>query len=201
MLPFFTTRTMSSNAAVSGGGLLRSASSPWIRFTWQTAGVPDFVRTDSSDVVRPATKEEAQKVSEVILNSLSLDSAWNGSFVKVEQYLKDAVVRLFSKDEPLCLVVPKGNRLIAASLLDPDPEASSHLLSGPAVLPEYRNRGIGTQLLYASLVALRDRDLATINGITRANTTGSRHVYTKFGGVGESIKLPPSVEVSEETKI
>ena len=139
MLPFFNTRTMSSDAAVSGGVLLRSPSSPWIRFTWQSSGVPDSVKTDSSDVVRPATKEEVQKVSEVILNSLSLDSAWNGSFVKVEQYLKDAVVRLFSKDEPLCVVVPKGNRLIAASLLDPDPEASSHLLSGPAVLPEYRN--------------------------------------------------------------
>lgn len=159
------------------------------------------MKGDGTDLIRHATWEESQKVSEVILNSLSLDSAWNGSFVTVEQYLKDAVTRLFSKEEPLCLVIPKGNRLIAASLLDPAPEASSHLLSGPAVLPEYRNRGIGTQLLQASLIALRERGLSTVHGITRANTTGARHVYTKFGGLGEPIQLPSTGEASAEVKI
>ncbi len=201
MLPFFNTRTMYSDAAVAGGVQLRFANSPWIRFTWQLAGVPDFTNTDSTVLIRPATQDEVQKVSEVILNSLSLDSAWNGSFVKVEQYLKDAVVRLFHREEPLCLVIPKGNRLIAASLMDPNPEVSSHLLSGPAVLPEYRNRGIGSQLLQASLLALRERGLATASGITRANTTGARHVYTKFNGVGESIQLPPPPEDSEEARV
>lgn len=201
MLPFFATRHMSPDAAVSGGALLRSATSPWVRFTWQTALVPDFLPQVSSDVIRPATKQESQKVIEVILNSLSMDSAWNGSFVMVEQYLKDSVSRLFNQDEPLCFVIPKGNRFIAASLIDPVADASSQLLSGPVVLAEYRNRGLGSQLLHASLVALRDRGLPSVSGVTRASTIGARHVYAKFGGIGESIQSPSPTEASQEAKV
>lgn len=192
---------MSPDAAVSGGVLLRSATSPWVRFTWQTASVPDFLPQVSSNVIRPATKQESQKVIEVILNSLSMDSAWNGSFVMVEQYLKDAVSRLFNQDEPLCFVIPKGNRFIAASLIDPVADASSQLLSGPVVLAEYSNRGLGSQLLHASLVALRDRGLSSVSGVTRANTIGARHVYAKFGGIGESIQSPSPTEASQEAKV
>jgi predicted N-acetyltransferase YhbS len=199
MIPFFTTRPVTPDAAVAGGAKLRSAASPWVRVTWQTASVPELVET-SPDIIRPATRNESQKVLEVILNSLSMDSEWNDLFAKVEQYLKDAVTRLFSKEEPSCLVIPKGNRFIAASLLDPTTGGSNQLLSGPVVLTEYRNRGMGSRLLHASLVALRDRDLATVSGITRANTTSATYVYTKFAGIKESVQFPSSVESVEEIK-
>ena len=94
----------------------------------------------------------------------------------------------------LCLVMPKGSRLIAASLLDPSPEASSHLVSGPAVLMEYRNRGIGSRLLHASLEALRGNGITVASGITRAKTMAARHVYPKFGGVAESVTFSKPVE-------
>ena len=201
MLPLLFNRHMSPDAAMSGTIQLRSATSPWVRFTWKTDRVPDFVPAISSDLIRPATKEESAKVIELILNSLALDTSWNGSFVKVEQYLSEAVGRLFNQDEPLCFVMPKGNRLVAASLLDPSSEAPSQLLSGPAVLAEYRNRGIGTRLLHASLAALRDRGLFSVSGVTRAGTVGARHVYTKFGGMCEFVQFPSRSEVPQEAKI
>ena len=197
MLSFFVTRPLSPDTAVSGGVQLRSATSPWMRFSWKTASVPSIETSSDVAGLRPATKEEGQKVIDVILNALSLDSAWNGSFVSVENYLKDAATRILGQEESLCLVLPKGNRLIAASLMDPTAEASSQLLSGPVVLAEYRNRGIGSQLLHASLVALRDRGMESVSGVTRANTVCARHVYTKFGGIGEPVQLPTSSEVLE----
>jgi GNAT superfamily N-acetyltransferase len=176
----------------AAAGLAAQGSSPWLRFTWQT----DKTGTApaGSDLIRPANREEADEVLGVLLLSLSMDSGWNDSFAMVEQHLKAEVARIFNEGDPLCLVMPKGSRLIAASLLDPSPEASSHLVSGPAVLMEYRNRGIGSRLLHASLEALRGNGITVASGITRAKTMAARHVYPKFGGVAESVTFSKPVE-------
>ena len=203
--PRFPLMFMSADAIDSkagfGGISVRSPVSPWVRFSWQTASVPEIQPGSSHDIIRPATKDESQKVIDVILQSLSMDSSWNASLVKkVEQYLADAVTRLLARDEPLCLVIPKGNRLIAASLLDPSAGAESQLISGPAVLVEYQNRGIGARLLHASLAFLGDRGFATVSGVTRANSVAAKYVYPKFGGLGESLQLPSLIEICPEAK-
>ena len=196
---------MSADAIDSKAGFgeisVRSSVSPWVRFTWQTASVPEIHPGHTSDIIRPATKDETQKVIDVILQSLSMDSSWNPSMVKkVEQYLVDAATRILAQDEPLCLIIPKGNRLIAASLLDTSAGSASQLLSGPAVLVEYQNRGTGARLLHASLAFLRDRGCATVSGVTRANSVAAKYVYPKFGGAEESIQFPSLIEVCQEAK-
>lgn len=123
-----------------------------------------------------------------------MDSGWNDSFAMVERRLKSEVARIFNEEDPLCLVIPKGTRLIAASLLDPSPEVANHLVSGPSVLMEYRNRGIGSRLLHASLEALGGRGITVASAITRAKTVASRHVYPKFGGVSVSFAFDKFVE-------
>ncbi len=203
--PFRPMHCMSPDAIISGnlsGGLsLRNPSSPWVRFIWQTSGLPESLpKLDSVDLIRTATREESGKVLEVIMHSLSMDSLWNNSKSKVEKYLENSVERLFSQDDPLCLVVPKGNRLIAVSLLDPAIDALSHLLSGPIVLVEYHNRGIGSRLLQASLATLRDRGHLTVTGVTRVNTPASRYLYPKFGGLGETIPFPLQGGIAQKSK-
>lgn len=165
-------------------------TSPWLRFSWKTSGNTPL--PEGGDLIRFATREEGEEVLKVILLSLSMDSAWNDSLAAAEQYLKAEVGRIFNGDNPLCLVLPKGNRLIAASLLDPSPEADSHLVGGPAVLMEYRNRGIGSRLLHASLAELGQRGLPVVSGITRAKTVAATHVYPKFGGSAVPTRFPSS---------
>ena len=179
-------------------GLAGSPATPWVRFSWQTASLG--AAPGGADLIRPATREEGDDVLRVLLLSLSMDAAWNDSFARAEHHLREVIGRLFNTEEPLCLVVPKGNRLIAASLLEPVSEAPSHLVSGPAVLMEYRNRGIGSRLLHASLSVLRDRGLSTATGITRDRTIAARHVYPKFGGKSEAVILSKSdpAETHEE---
>ena len=181
-----------SRSPDAAAGLAAQVSSPWLRFTWQTdkAGAAPA----GGDLIRPATREEAEEVLAVLLLSLSMDSGWNDSFAVVERYLRSEVARIFNEVDPLCLVMPKGSRLIAASLLDPTAEAPFQLLSGPAVLMEYRNRGIGSRLLHASLEALGGRGVSVASGVTRAKTVAARHVYPKFGGVAESITFSKFVE-------
>jgi len=166
-----------------GGG------SPWLSFSWQAAGLRP-IENLSPDVIRTAAREEWEGVLQIILTSLSMDSGWNDSLGSVEEYLRGAMRRLFNAADPLCLVVPKGKRIIAVSLLDPDADTGSHLVSGPAVLMEYRNRGVGTRLLHASIAALAERGISTVSGVTRAKTVAAGYVYPKFGGVASPTDFP-----------
>jgi len=167
-----------------GGG---DTSSPWLRFVWNASLLG--AAPAGSDLIRRATREEGEEVLRVLLLSLSMDSAWNDSFAQAERYLSEAVARIFNANEPLCLVIPKGNRMIAASLLDPLPESPSQLVSGPSVLMEYRNRGIGSRLLHASLATLVEEGVTNPAGITRDKTVSAKHVYPKFGGTFERVVL------------
>lgn len=167
---------------VAGG-----SAAPWLRFSWKTAAIGPAPA--GTDLIRPATREEGEEVLRVLLLALSMDAAWNDAYARAEQYLREGVSRLFNAEEPRCLVIPKGNRLIAASLIDPQPEAAVHLLSGPSVLMEYRNRGIGSRLLHASLVALGEAGVSEAHGFTRDKAVSAKHVYPKFGGVSEQAPL------------
>lgn len=171
----------------TGGG---DAASLWLRFTWHASSLG--AAPTGNDLIRRATREEGEEVLRVLLLSLSMDSSWNDSFAQAERYLSEAVARIFNATEPLCLVVPKGNRMIAASLLDPDPESQTHLVSGPSVLMEYRNRGIGSRLLHSSLSLLAEAGVSSPSGITRDKTVSAKHVYPKFGGSSERVVLEKS---------
>jgi GNAT superfamily N-acetyltransferase len=166
-------------------------ASPWLRFSWKNALLGSS--PSGSDLIRRATREEGEEVLRVLLLSLSMDSAWNDSFAQTERYLSEAVARIFNDTEPLCLVIPKGNRMVAASLLDPAAAAPSHLVSGPSVLMEYRNRGIGSRLLHASLSALSEAGVTDPAGITREKTVAAKHVYPKFGGTSERVVFGKTV--------
>jgi GNAT superfamily N-acetyltransferase len=196
--------TLSSDSAGAGGSFgtrLSKDSSRWSRFSWKTdsLGAPQ-VPASGADLIRRATREEGEDVLHVILLSLAMDSGWNDSLQLVEEYAKASVARIFNAEEPLCLVIPKGNRLIAASLLDPTVEALNHLVSGPSVLMEYRNRGIGSRLLHASLSELRERGITSALGVTRDKTIAARYVYPKFGSVAAPVEFSALLDGVRENK-
>jgi GNAT superfamily N-acetyltransferase len=191
----------SADAAVAGGPMIRRHDSFWRRFSWSLSSVlPIDTSSQNGDLIRLARREEGEDVLQTVLLSLAMDSSWNDSYAMAEHYLTSTVGRLFNESEPLCLVIQKGNRLIAASLLDPDLDAVHQLVSGPMVTTEYRNRGIGTRLLHASLAALQERGLTSANGITRDGTVAARHVYAKFGSVSESFSFQGLLEGRREAK-
>ena len=176
-------------ADVPGSGGSQTGPAPWIRFLWKATD-PVFPGSPGEFSSRPARREEKRDVLEVLLRSFSMDAAWNDSYLRMEQYLTAEVERLFQSTEPLCLLLQKGNRPVAASLLDPDPEAVNHLVSGPAVTMEYRNRGLGSLMMEESLRALEKAGLGDIRGVTRDRTISAKHIYPKFGSVREVYRFP-----------
>ncbi len=118
--------------------------------------------------LRTAGDQEIEDALRVIEASYDLDPEWSGCDKYVEQ-----------------IVIPgaKRNRVIAASVYNPDPgEGDIHLVGGPCVLIEYRSRGIGGSLLGATLEALRGCGLTEAVGRTRPNSPSAKFLCRKFGG-------------------
>jgi len=165
----------------------------WLCFEWQTQNLPDHSSLVAPLLVRAAKKSDGEAVAKVLKSAFSADSTWGDVNRSVAVKLAAATGEVFSAENPHCMVIVHGNRVIGASLMDVGAEAPNHLLSGPCILHEYRNRGLASALLAASLDHLCKNDIKTARGITRENSLTSRFVYPKFGGVAHPFDGDPLV--------
>jgi GNAT superfamily N-acetyltransferase len=174
---------------------------PLVQFRWNLAGLP----SPANEIPKPFTlrtggMEEMEEALRVVEASYDLDPAWSGCDKYVEQTVKAGVKRVLAAGGE-CLFIQHGNRIIAVSVHTPEPgDEGVHLISGPCVLVEYRNRGLGGSLLGATLEALRARGLTEAVGRTRPNSPSAKFLATKFGGrpvEAEADPTPPPVAATE----
>jgi hypothetical protein len=160
----------------------------WVRFTWDLAnlsgacaGLPGHY-----EIVR-ANAEDEPGLRKVFSSSFILDPIWSPAIAEVMSKVPMALDGAFTSDDKICLALRHGSRIIGAALLTIDPKIDNHLLPGPTISIEYRNRGFGTHLLEHSLHTLRDAGLAIVSGMTRDISPAAKFLYPKFGGVAALI--------------
>ena len=159
----------------------------WKRFTWQIKQLPPLeAKLPSHFITRPATREEARAVAHVVLTAYSLDSTWSDTLNQFRERLEMQLDLAFQRESSPAIVITHGPRIIATSVLNTDPDADSNLVSGPCVLSEYCNRGLGTALLHASLRQLGESGLERVAGIAKENSTACKFLYPKFGSASVS---------------
>ncbi len=160
----------------------------WKRFNWDLKKLPEIEpQIPSHFNVRAASREEEKVVRNVIFTAFSLDTAWGDSFKLVREFIEAQLTSSFLNRAVPCIVITHGVRIIAASALNVSDDAPSHLISGPCVLSEYRNRGLGSSLLYESLQHLKAAGLASACGVCKENVPASKFVYPKFGSTVEEV--------------
>ncbi len=129
-----------------------------------------------------AGAEDQEELQRVINKSLALDPSWNATLPDVSATVTTSIARALGAESTLCLALRHGTRIIGGTLLAPEVSASEHLVPGPCILMEYRNRGLGTLLLGAALRQLREAGVVRACAITREGSPVARFFYTKFGG-------------------
>jgi predicted N-acetyltransferase YhbS len=155
----------------------------WQRFTWDLATVPSVEGLILPPYqLRPATEEEEEIVQKVTASAFSMDSGWGTLQSPFVEKIRKQVAAVFEKEPGNALVLLHGARIIGSSVLDPEDGATTNLVTGPCILHEYRSRGLGSQMLQASLATLRQAGLKTAAGVTREKTISARFIYPKFGG-------------------
>ncbi|HEX4085270.1 MAG TPA: GNAT family N-acetyltransferase [Chthoniobacteraceae bacterium] len=166
----------------------------WTRFTWELGKLPaEGSVLQEHYHIRPVAREEEKVVRAVIMSSFALDMNWSDTMKNIKDWMEARLDDVFGHKVAPCLVVTHGTRVIGASPLDPNRESECHLIAGPCILNEYRNRGIGTELLYQSLHALREAGFEKVHAITKANVPVAKFVYTKFGSTNEPWEFEPTL--------
>ncbi len=158
----------------------------WQRFRWDLSAVVHGAHpAEPPFAFRAAAREDRDAAGRVISSGFSTESGWGdiskGCIQQVRKLADDA----FEHEEPPCIVVQHGTRIIGVSVLAPEASALNHLITGPCILHEYRSRGLGSLLLYYSLECLKEQGLTVVSGVTRARTVAARFVYPKFGSTSE----------------
>ena len=164
----------------------------WSRFSWSADTLGEQLPGKSSVncMIRPAAKRDLDAVQSVIENSFTLDTDWAETYKRFRTSLADLVTLAFEEPNVGCLVLAHGSRIIGASVYSLDPAAENHLTSGPCILLEYRNRGLGSETLWRTLQEMRHAGLKTMHGVTRKTVPAAKFVYSKFGGISEPFELP-----------
>ncbi len=166
----------------------------WTRFTWDLARLPEIdLSLDPHYHIRTATREDEKNVRNVILSAFSLDMDWADTLKRLLQRFTDQIDDVFAQKDIHCLVVTHGSRIIGASVHDVREDTENHLVSGPSILNEYRNRGLGTALLYRSLLALRDAGVQQAYGVTKSTSPATKFIYRKFNSTSAPYDMEPQL--------
>lgn len=166
----------------------------WMRFTWNLASLPAVNSAlESHYHIRMATQDDEKAVRSVINSAFSLDMDWSDTLKSLRDHFEAQIDRVFTEKEVPCVVVSHGTRIIGASALDAGKEAENNLLSGPCILSEYRNRGLGTRLLHQSLQLLRENGLEKAYGVTKHNVPAAKFIYPKFNSVSAAYDFEPEL--------
>jgi len=163
----------------------------WKRFTWELNNLPSAAPDLNSHFkIRPFAKEEEKIVRSTISSAFRLDAGWSDALNFMKGRLEADLDEVFAQKEPSsCLVLTHGTRIIGASALIFDKDAPIHLTSGPTILVEYRNRGLGAALLYHSLQALKDEGLRLAHGVSKVTTPAAKFLYPKYNSVAEEYEI------------
>jgi GNAT superfamily N-acetyltransferase len=162
----------------------------WIQFSWDLSSFSDAnPGLPKHYEIGPVSTENETELRKVFSSVFLLDPAWNPAIAETMQTIQPWLDRVFGSETTTCLALRHGTRMIGATVISTEPGADSHLIPGPCVLMEYRNRGFGTALLKASFERLRDAGIAKAIGITRANTPVTKFLYPKFGGIASAVNV------------
>ena len=157
----------------------------WVRFTWDLndLAAPGVVLPEHYHFA-PVRPTEEKELRALVTRSFAHDSSWGESIHEVNALLEGWLERAFLPETPaLCLALRHGARMIGTSIVLPNPTAEDHLVPGPCVQMEYRNRGLGTALLGESLRQLREAGLDRAVATAKSNGPVARYLYPQFNGV------------------
>jgi N-acetylglutamate synthase-like GNAT family acetyltransferase len=169
----------------------------WKRFTWPLTKLPPLEPTlPTQYTIRAAARDEVRVVMQAVQTAFSLDSTWSDTLNLFRDRLDMQLDLAFQREATPALVITHGPRIIAASVLNTEVEADSHLVSGPCVLTEYCNRGLGSALLHATLRQLRAAGLSEAAAITKDGSTACKFVYPKFGSVSAACEYSPALAIT-----
>ncbi|MFN2621400.1 MAG: N-acetyltransferase family protein [Chthoniobacterales bacterium] len=168
--------------------------SNWIRFTWDLTQLPPFENALPEHYeIGPATTDDETELRKIISSSFVLDPMWSPELQEVTEKIEAWLESAFASSHCVFLALRHGTRIIGASVLSTKPDADMHLIPGPCISTEYRNRGFGTRLLEQALTRLREAGVTQAAGVAKENVPASKFLYPKFNATSSPYDFTPLI--------
>ncbi len=161
-------------------------------FRWDLSRIDASKSQSSGNVlVRDADDAEYGTVAEVWYKGLASEegNAWSDYLarwtpVKAAKWFLDSKNRLGAK----ILVAEEHDRIIGISGVIPEKKSGiGRMYTGVVVAPEQRRKGVGSILLFMTLLESKRQGLHYSEVETRPGITASKHLYHKFGSIQKMV--------------
>jgi GNAT superfamily N-acetyltransferase len=161
----------------------------WLQFTWDLQKVPALqTALPSHYKISRAEPGDEMALRKIFSSSFLLDPTWNPVIGHVMRTIQSRLDAALASDKQTCLALRHGQRIIGAVVLHPDETATEQFAIGPSILVEYRNRGLGMQLLHAALEWLKDAGMTRATAMSLEHTPATKFLYPKFDPVVERVE-------------
>lgn len=157
----------------------------WVRFTWRLHDLDVSVTAPNGYRFRPAVAGEVEEVTRVVLSAYASDPVWKDLFSGIRDRMTKRINETLGATGCHYVVAEFNGRIVAVSGVSRSHWTDQNLLTGICVAPEHQRRGLGTYLLAASLLCLRDMGLVAAKVYTEAGSLADRKIYPRFGSQRE----------------
>jgi ribosomal protein S18 acetylase RimI-like enzyme len=176
-------------------------NSVWVRFDWNLSDLGASPPVPLGYNFGTAIEAEAQIVMAVVIAAYESDPIWAPIMDGIRQRMSARVREMVGAPETAIIVARRAGTIVGVSGVAKQHWTEQNLLTGLCVLPQHQRRGIGTCLLYKSLVELRRFRLPVATVYTEENSIADRKLYPKFGSTRHlGVEYPALRARPSETK-
>jgi len=163
----------------------------WVRFTWDLSTLSESpIEMPKRFRIRLADKEDREETLRLIRRAFAMDSDWLDGSAEAFGFVEPLMAKSIDPRSVACLLLCDGPRAVGASLLHVIPESENHLVTGPCISSEYRNRKLGSLLFDLSLRHLRKEGLQTVHGVVKQKCLAARYLYPRYEPMVEVYAFP-----------
>lgn len=164
---------------------MKSKDFIWVRFTWPLRDLDESVPAPNGYRFRPALAGEVEEVIRVVLSAYASDPVWKDLLHGIRDRMTKRINDTLGATGCHYIVAELHGKIVAVSGVARSHWTDQNLLTGICVAPEHQRRGLGTYLLAASLLCLRDMGLLSAKVYTEAGSLADHKIYPLFGSERE----------------
>jgi GNAT superfamily N-acetyltransferase len=166
----------------------------WVRYTWTLDRLGSAPEAISGYSVRLGSRSELDAITDLVLLAYRSDPIWAEQYTAVRARLRERIGTTLGAPDASYVVADTGAAVLGVSGVARWHRTRQHLLTGPCVGQAHRGRGVGTRLLWASLLELQRMGVTRAHVYTAAGSLADRYVYPKFGSEREVGVEYPAVD-------
>jgi uncharacterized protein YaiE (UPF0345 family) len=157
----------------------------WVKFKWDLKKLADFHSPilNGKYTFRTAQKEDLIEIVNTVVAAYETDSIWGKIINDIKPRMTERINTTFSQPQSKYLLIQFENKIVAVSGVSQLHWTNQNLLTGICVAQEHQRKGLGTYLMYQSLLGLRNSGLEIANVYTESGSIADKKIYPLFGSV------------------